>query len=121
MWPAGNFSLTVIVTTPEFLMQHPDVVEKILTVHRRWTKRLNDDPIGVLPQLEAGLFRLTNKKLPAGVLAAALPRVKFTDEPLEDTFNTMGQWANELGFSQQPPKLQAPFDLTILRRLQEAH
>jgi NitT/TauT family transport system substrate-binding protein len=118
LWPSGQFSLTVIVTTPEFLQQHPDVVEKILTVHRRWTKRLNDDSTSVLPQLEAGLFKLTNKKLPAGVLAAALPRVKFTDEPLEETFNTMGQWSNDLGFAQQPPKLNTLFDLTILKRLQ---
>ncbi|HMB96593.1 MAG TPA: hypothetical protein VKK61_11185, partial [Tepidisphaeraceae bacterium] len=120
LWPDKDFSLTVIITTPEFLQQHPDVIEKVLKVHRRWTKRLNDDPVGVLPQLEAALVKLTGKKLPPGVLATALPRVKFTDEPLQQTFNTMGQWAFDLGFSQQPPKLDTLFDLTILRRLQSS-
>jgi NitT/TauT family transport system substrate-binding protein len=120
LWPDKDFSLTVIITTPEFLQQHPDVIEKILKVHRAWTKRLNDDPVGVLPQLEAALVKLTGKKLPPGVLATALPRVKFTDEPLQQTFNTMGQWAFDLGFSQQPPKLDTLFDLTILRRLQSS-
>jgi NitT/TauT family transport system substrate-binding protein len=120
LWPQKDFSLTVIITTPEFLQAHPDVVEKVLRVHRRWTAKLNSDPIGVLPQLETALTKLSGKKLPPGVLAAALPRVKFTDEPLEETFNTMGQWAYELGFSQQPAKLDGLFDLTILRKLQAA-
>jgi NitT/TauT family transport system substrate-binding protein len=120
LWPQKDFSLTVIITTPEFLQAHPDVIEKVLKVHRQWTAKLNSDPIGVLPQLDAALLKLTGKKLPPGVLAAALPRVKFTDEPLQDTFNTMGQWAYDLGFSQQPPKLDGLFDLTILRKLQAA-
>jgi NitT/TauT family transport system substrate-binding protein len=118
LWPNKDFSLTVIITTPEFLQAHPDVVEEVLRVHRRWTARLNSDPVGVLPQLEAALLKLSGKKLPPGVLAAALPRVKFTDEPLEETFNTMGGWAYDLGFSQQPAKLDGLFDLTILRKLQ---
>jgi NitT/TauT family transport system substrate-binding protein len=120
LWPGREFSLTVIITTPEFLQAHPDVVEKVLRVHRRWTAKLNGDPVGVLPQLDAALLKLTGKKLPPGVLAAALPRVKFTDEPLQETFNTMGGWAYDLGFSQQPPKLDGLFDLTLLKKLQAA-
>jgi NitT/TauT family transport system substrate-binding protein len=117
-WPGGQFSLTVIVTTPQFLANHPDVVEKILRVHQKWTARLNRDPASTLPQLDDALFKLTGKKLPPGVLAAALPRVKFTDEPLEETFSTMAQWAYDLNFSQTPPNLAGLFDLSILHQLQ---
>lgn len=120
LWPNKEFSLTVVVTTPEFLKNHPDVVEKVLAVHHRWTKKLNSDPAGVLPQLEEGLFKLTNKKLPAGVLAVALPRVKFTDAPLEETFNTMGQWAYDLGFAKQAPKLEGLFDLDLAHKVEAA-
>lgn len=119
LWPNGQFSLTVVITTPEFLQKHPDVVQKVLGVHRKWTKKLSDDPTSTLPQLDAALFKLTNKKLPAGVLAAALPRVKFTDEPLEETFSTMAQWAYDVKLAQQEPKLTGLFDLAILRTLQK--
>jgi hypothetical protein len=95
------------------------VVEKLLTVHTRWTQKLNTDPSGVLPQLDEALFKLTGKKLPPGVLADALPRVKFTDEPLEQTFTTMAQWAYDLNFSQQQADLKGLFDLSILRKLQQ--
>jgi len=67
-------AITLIVTTPEFLKKHPNVVEKLLRVHLDWTDRLKGDPQKYLPQLEQGLFSLTNKKLPAGVLPQQFPR-----------------------------------------------
>jgi NitT/TauT family transport system substrate-binding protein len=120
LWPDKQFSLTVIITTPEFLQKHPDVVEKVLAVHLRWTQKLNADAAALMPQLDEALFKLVGKQLPAGVLAAALPRVKFTDEPLEETFATMAQWAYDLNLSQEEPNIKGLFDLTILRKLQQS-
>ncbi|HEY7086568.1 MAG TPA: aliphatic sulfonate ABC transporter substrate-binding protein [Tepidisphaeraceae bacterium] len=120
LWPNGLFSLTVIITTPEFLQAHPDVVERILAVHGSWTRKLQENPTAQLPLLEEALFKLTQKKLPPGVLAAALPRIRFGDDPLKDTFQTMGQWAYELHFASEPPgNLDKLFDLTILRKLEQ--
>ena len=72
LWPNGRFDLTVIVTTPEFLDAHPDVVEKILAVHRDWTAKLTAEPTKYVPQLEQALAKLTGKALPPGVTADAL-------------------------------------------------
>ncbi|WP_428936799.1 ABC transporter substrate-binding protein [Fontivita pretiosa] len=109
LWPDGEFSLTVVITTPEFLHDHPEMIQQMLEVHRRWTQRLNADPLGTLPQLESALFKLTNKKLPPGVLAAAMPRIRFTDDPLPNTFRTLGQWVYDLGYSLYPPRLDNLF------------
>ena len=40
-WPDKQFTLTLVVTTPKFLKEHPDVVAKMLKVHTQWTQRLN--------------------------------------------------------------------------------
>lgn len=120
LWPNGEFSLTVVITTPDFLKKHPEVVEKFLTVHRRWTRKLNEDPTATLPQLQEALFKLTQQKLAPGVLASALPRVKFSDNPLQETFQTMGQWAYELRFATEPPNLDKLFDLTISKKLEQS-
>jgi NitT/TauT family transport system substrate-binding protein len=109
--------LTVIVTTPEFLSAHADVVEKILGVHRSWTARLQQDPKSCEAKLGDALFTLTGKRLPAGILPAALARVKFTDEPLGQTFSTLGQWSHDLGFERRPPNLSGLFDTSILSKL----
>jgi NitT/TauT family transport system substrate-binding protein len=102
LWPKGEFSLTVIVTTPEFLKAHPDVIDKLLGVHRQWTRKLRDNPTGQLPALGDALAKLTGKRLPADVVQSAIARVRFTDDPMPATFETMGQWAFDLKFAQRP-------------------
>jgi NitT/TauT family transport system substrate-binding protein len=119
LWPNKEFSLTVIVVSPDFLKAHPDVVKKILSVHHQWTRRLNSDPAGAVQPLDDALAKLTGKRLPAGVLAAALPRVKFTNEPLEETFKVMGDWTYELQFVPQPPQLGNLFELSLLREVEK--
>jgi NitT/TauT family transport system substrate-binding protein len=118
LWPGKQFALAVVVTTPEFLRDHPDVVAKVLTVHHHWTRRLAADPKTYLPQLGSALFALTGKKLPPGVLDSAITRVTFTDDPLPDTFKTMGKWTYDLGFEQRPARLDTLFDLSVLKQVQ---
>jgi len=105
LWPEKEFSLTVIVTTPDFLAAHGDVVQKLLNVNRDWTRQLNEKPADCVPKLEAGLAQLTRKELPAGVVADSLSHVKFTDEPLPATFTANAQWASDLGFAKEKPDL----------------
>jgi NitT/TauT family transport system substrate-binding protein len=117
LWPAGHFALTLVVTTPEFLRDHPDVLRRLLAVHQRWTRRLQDNPMQYLPELQTALARLNGKKLPLPVLAAAIKRVRFTDDPMESTVRTMGQMAYDLGFAHRPVNVAMLFDLQVSPRL----
>ena len=47
-----RFALTVIVTTPEFLAAHPDVIERLLVVNHDWTVRLQKEPAKYASELE---------------------------------------------------------------------
>jgi NitT/TauT family transport system substrate-binding protein len=120
LWPGGEFILTLVITTPEFLDRHPEVVRQILTVHHRWTVRLQHEPGKYVPQLEQALFALSGKRLPKGVLAASLPNVKFLDDPLETTIRTMGNWAYDLGFAPRPANLANLIDTRILTQVEQA-
>jgi NitT/TauT family transport system substrate-binding protein len=120
LWPNKAFTLTLVVTTPEFLKKHPEVVEKVLVVHRNWAKRLQDEPQQQLPQLQQALTALTGKALPAGVLPAAIGKVQFTDDPLNETLETMATWSAELGFVKEQAKLDGLVDLSILNKLRSA-
>ena len=119
LWPDHQFTLTVVVVTPEFLAEHADIVEALLKVHRAWTRRLNENPAACLPQLDAGLFALTGKRLPKGVLSSAIKRVTFTDEPLLATFGALANWTYEMHFTVQPPNLNGLVDTSILQSLQK--
>ena len=96
LWPNKRFVLTVVVTSPEFLVRHPDVVKKFLAVHADWSERLAIEPQAYARQLDDALAALSGKKLKPGVTAGAMKNVEFTLDPLPDTFSTMGQWAADL-------------------------
>ena len=103
----------MIVTTPEFLAAHADVVAKLLAVHRDWTSKLAADPARYAGPLDDALTALTGHRLPAGVTADALTRVRFTDDPSPATFDADAQWAYDLGFANDVPDLA---DLIARRR-----
>lgn len=109
LWPQKQFSLTVVVTTPEFLKAQPKIIEKILGVHRHWTQRLTQDAPAQIPALGKALYKLLGKELPAKVLREAFERVTFSDDPLKSTFTSMGQWSYELDFGQPIQRLDALF------------
>ncbi|QOV91564.1 aliphatic sulfonate ABC transporter substrate-binding protein [Humisphaera borealis] len=119
LWAEGAFATTVVITTPEFLQKHPDVVEKVLGVHVQWTDKLKADPTAQLPLLEAALFKLTNKGLPAGVLAASVKTTNFTEDPLPHTFTKFAQWAYDLEFSKEKTDPAAMFDTAIVKKVRE--
>lgn len=118
LWPNKELTLAVIIVRPEFLRAHADAVEKFLRVHCAWTERLRREPQVQVGALGDALFALTGKRLPPGVLDKAIGYVKFTDDPLPDTLETMARWSHELGFVKERPVLDGMVDLTMLNRLQ---
>ncbi len=103
LWPSNQFVLTLVVTTPEFLEKHPDVVESVLRVHRTWTKRLAAEPAKYAAPLGDALFAITGKRLAPGILPAALRRVLFVDDPGLDTLRTFQSWKRDLGLDRGAP------------------
>ncbi len=120
LWPDKQFILTLVVTTPEFLAAHPDIVRKILGVHHAWTLRLQREPDQYIPQLESALFAVNGKKLPAGVLRSSIKTVRFLDDPLPATLHTMADWAYELKFAPRPADLKGLLETGIIDGIRSA-
>lgn len=118
LWPKGEFGITLVITTPEFLAQHPELVEKVLEVHVSWTDRLNREPQKYLSPLGEALFALNGKKLPEGVVPAALGRIKFTADPLESSLQTFADWAYHLKLTKTRTDLTGLVDTTLLQKVQ---
>jgi NitT/TauT family transport system substrate-binding protein len=116
LWPSKEFLLTVVVTTPEFLAKKPEVVASLLKVHRAWTRKLTSEPDAHTTELDDALSALNGKRLPPGVLTAALHRVRFTDDPGLDTLRTFATWKHDLGFDRGDVDLGALVDTSALER-----
>jgi len=117
LWPQKNFVLTVIVVTPEFLEKHPATVEKLLQAHCEWTARLTANSAEHVPGLAVALEKLTGKKMSEKVIASALSRVTFTNDPLPETLATFAQWAFDLGQAKGLPNVKTLVNTALLETI----
>jgi NitT/TauT family transport system substrate-binding protein len=117
LWPSGELAITLVVTTPEFLDAHRDIVDEVLKVHRSWTQRLAADPAHYAGALGDALFALNGKRLAEGILPAALKHVRFTDDPGVTTLQTFAIWRKDLGFDSTVTDLNGLVDDSALKRL----
>jgi len=118
LWPQQRFVLTVVVTTPSFLQDHPDVVEKFLAVHEQLTQQLQNRPAEQSAKaLADSLASLTGEKIPPAIVRQALGRTQFTDDPLPATFTAMAQWSYQLQFIDTKPNLDGLFATDVLRKI----
>jgi hypothetical protein len=92
----------------------------VLKAHREWTRRLTNDPDGYVGPLGNALFALSGKRLLAGVLPAALKRVRFVDDPGLDTLRTFAVWRHDLGFDRAESDLNGLCDTSALQRASAA-
>jgi NitT/TauT family transport system substrate-binding protein len=120
LWPAGQFLITLVVTTPEFLAAHHDVVDAVLRVQRSWTQRLASDPDRYTEPLGDALFALNGKRLGPGILSAAIKRVHFTDDPGIATLQTFAAWRHDLAFDPSVADLNGLVDDAALKRVAAA-
>lgn len=114
LWPSGRFGLTLVVTTPEFLAGRRDAMRQVLAVHHSWTQRLAADPRRYVPDLSAALASLTGKPMAESLLADAILRVTFDDDPLEESLVTIARWSHELHYMKDPPQVDGMVDRSLL-------
>lgn len=114
LWPGGTFALALVVVSPEFLTEHPDIVSRVLDVHREWTRRLAADPNAQAPALADALGRLTGSRLSDSVIANALTRIRFTVDPLPASIRTFAERAAALGMARGVPDVSVLVDTSAL-------
>jgi NitT/TauT family transport system substrate-binding protein len=117
LWPDGQFALALVITTPEFLSAHRQLLGGLLRAHSRWTRRLREHPNDFEKPLDAAIARLTGKTLPPGVIAMALPRVQFTDDRMPHTLKMMADWSYQVQARNGAPNLDGLIDRTLLSEL----
>ena len=103
---SGEFSLTLVVTTPEFLAAHPETVRAFLAEHQRLTAELVKDPAKQVNALANGISRASGKSISRVLVAEALPHVKFTCDPLAATLAVQAQWAFDTKVLKDKVKLE---------------
>ncbi len=99
LWPGGMFATTVLVTTQAYMDAHPDRVAALLRAHAEATKIANAGGPALVTTLNDAIHDATKQRLPESLLASALTKVNFTNDPLPSTLTAFADKARGLGLA----------------------
>ena len=114
LWPRGEFTTALVVTSTQFLSKHPDLVRKWLVVHVRITKWELSFPKEAAKLANAEIKALTGKDLPMKTLERAWGRMTPTCDPLISTLQRSADNAFAAGFLKSRPDLGGLVDVNLL-------
>jgi len=120
LWPGGNFVTTNLVVSQSFLKAHPSTVNGLLKGQIAANSYINANSSAAASAANAELTKLLGKGLKPNVLAAALPYIHFTNDPIASSLATDAQHAVAVGLLTPVKNLPGIYDLGPLNALLKA-
>ncbi|RMI41745.1 ABC transporter substrate-binding protein [Streptomyces triticirhizae] len=114
LWENGQYVVTHVIASQDFLAEHPDVVEAVVRGVVRTNAWINDNPDEAKTVFNEALGNLPGgNELPAEVLDPAFENVEFLNDPLAETLLVGAENATEVGLLDETD-LTGIYDLSIL-------
>jgi len=120
LWPGGNFVTTNLVVSQSFLKAHPSTVNGLLKGQIAANSYINANSSAAASAANAELTKLLGKGLKPNVLAAALPYIHFTNDPIASSLAADAQHAVAVGLLTPVKNLPGIYDLGPLNALLKA-
>jgi NitT/TauT family transport system substrate-binding protein len=120
LWPGGQFVTTNLVVSQSFLKAHPSTVSDLLKGQIQANSYINANGTAAASVANAELTKLLGKGLKPNVLAAALPYIHFTNNPIASSLTADAQHAVAVGLLTPVKNLSGIYDLGPLNALLKA-
>ncbi|MDQ0061657.1 ABC transporter substrate-binding protein [Paenibacillus harenae] len=119
----GNYPLTIIVSSDDFLKDHRDLAKSILLANEDAIKFIKESPDDTYSLVGDELKELTGKGLDAELIKATLSHLTLTMNIDQDAMKTMAQVAVDAGYVKgvgaDGLDLAGLYDLSLLKETQE--
>src|SRR5499433_457032 len=120
LWPGGKFVTTNLVVTQSYLKAHPSMVNGLLKGQIETNSYINANGTAAANVANTELTKLLGKGLKPNVLAAALPFITFTNDPIASSLLADAQHAVSVGLLTPVKNLSSIYDLGPLNALLKA-
>jgi NitT/TauT family transport system substrate-binding protein len=96
---------TVLACSAGFLAERPDLAKKLAAAHRELTSVLHQEPAAAQQRVVAELTALTKRQISAELIAAAWPRLRFTDIARPEALTSFVAAAKAAGLLTEVPDI----------------
>jgi NitT/TauT family transport system substrate-binding protein len=116
LWPEGRFVTTHLIVATEYLEEHPDVVNNLITGLGQAIDEANADAAGSQTVVNDGIEKATTSRLADETIAGAWENLEFTLDPIAASLQGSADDAIAVGLL-EPVDLAGIYDLTILNEV----
>ena len=117
LWPNEKFQTTILISARQFLEDHPDAIEALISAAVVETDAIKADPEQARTALNAAIGELTGKPLKDATIEAAFANIQPTWDPLAGTLTTIAANGVAAGTLAEVPDLSGIYDLTALNKV----
>lgn len=113
----GKYVTTHLVSSVQFLKQHPELVKKWISAQLEltaWTQQHPDEAKRIFNQ---EIQAETGRAMPEAILDAAWKRLELTYDPIRASLLKAAEDAFRVGFLKQKPDLSRIYDLKLLNEV----
>jgi NitT/TauT family transport system substrate-binding protein len=98
LWPGGRFPASLLVTTRRALDEHPEKIERLVSLLDEETARMKALADGGLGEVGNALSKALGRALPEEVLRDAWGRFELVTDPMEDGLKEVARRMQAIGY-----------------------
>lgn len=103
VWRDGDYSTSVVVTTKDFLNEHPDIVAQFIEANEAATKFMNENLEEAKQIVNSEIEAATQKSFDTSILDSAFSRLHFSTAISYDSIKEFAQIYKDQGFISELP------------------
>lgn len=120
LWPDGRFPTTVLIVRTDFLAQHPQTVEALLSGEQKAIDLATADPGKAKTITNEEIKKITGSSLSPAVLDRSFSELSFDSDPLASTFPQLSKDSVSAGAAQTETDLRGFLDVTALNTVRQS-
>lgn len=118
LWPDQKFQTTILISSRQFLQDHPDAINALIKGEVAETAKIEADPTQAQTDLNTAIATLTGgKPLADTTIQAAFGNIEPTWDPLASTLNDIAKNGVTAGTLTSAPDLNGIYDLRELNKV----
>ncbi len=118
LWPDQKFQTTILISSRQFLEDHPDAINALIKGEVAETEKIQADPTQAQTDLNTAIATLTGgKPLADTTIQAAFGNIEPTWDPLASTLNDIAKNGVTAGTLASAPDLSGIYDLRELNKV----
>lgn len=117
LWPGGQFPTTVLIVRTQYLQEHPDTVQALISGEQKAIDYIASDPAGAKTSANNAIKQLSGSALAPNIVDRSFTELSFGLDPLAALFPQLSKDSVTASATQKETDLHGFVDVTAVNKV----